>query len=160
MRHFGLVFLLVFYQFGSFVADETCWDSIPKIISIVNKYETQFSEFLNSSLAEIEEVSADTSLNDTQKFNTIIKILIKRRVEILEIKWTGIKELSAVFEVKVTEGEILFNGLKKFLGLTRSPTFFPFRCYVKDAKHLATKAYETYQSVAQLGIHINKHLSH
>jgi hypothetical protein len=157
MRRCSLVFLLLFYQFGSIVGDgQTCWASVPQILSIVTSSDVKFNEFLVQSLADIKVIRNDNSLTAAQKTDAVTKILIKKRTEVVEIKWKIIREMEAVF--KPFEGEIFANGLKKILGLSKSPTLYPFRCFVKEAKGVAIKAYETYQRVAQHGIHVNKHL--
>lgn len=155
MKRLGLVFLLIFCSFGASVVEgETCWESIPLVDSVVVKYELKLSEFKNKSIAAINEVVASASLNNIQKHDAITNILIHKRKEVLVIKWAGINELQAIFHP--TEGEIFFNGLKKFLGLTRSPTLYPFRCFVKEAKYLAIKSFDTYKAIALRGIHMNK----
>lgn len=157
MKRFKLVFFLLFCQFGaSFAQSETCWETMSKVQSVVDKYETKLAGFLNDSLAEINEISTNINLSNNQKYSAVVKILKQKRTDVLEIKWAGIAELVDIFGP--ANGKILRNGLKKFLGMTRSPTLFPFKCYVKDAKHLAINAYDTYKFIAQRGIYVKKHL--
>lgn len=155
---FKSVFLLLFCRFGASVeqSEGTCWNTIPRVQSVTDKYETTLAGFLNDSITEVNEISANVNFSDSQKYAAITKLLKQKRTNLLEIKWAGIVEFAEIFGP--TDGKIVNNGLKKFLGMTKSPTIFPFKCYVKDAKYLAMKSYDTYKLIAQRGIHMKKHL--
>lgn len=95
-------------------------------------------------------------MTNQEKADRITDILVAKRTEILTLKWAGIRELEAIFPR--VNGEIFDNRFKKFLGLNVSPTLFPFKCYVKEAKELAIAAYDAYKWTAQRGIFVKDRL--
>jgi hypothetical protein len=158
MSRFLLVFLAIFCQFQVNLANfTTCWEVTQQIQEIFSKNHAIYQKFTIDNVHEINHIFHNPNLSNQEKTAMITSILVQKRTEILRLKWAGIRELEGIFSG--VRGKIIDNGLKKFLGLNVSPTLFPFRCIVKEAKMLAISAYDAYKWFAQRGVFVKKVLN-